>query len=1118
MQQDGLKNLAHFRIVEKNLALRAALARWGVQLLLAAMALILGNALLFLPVWTRLLLSGALLLWLGWLWWRTVRPPLTARLLRPEEPTLNSIALRLGRHYPQLQDRLANALQIAAWPAAKQAAYSPDLLRAVDESIAPLFAEIDLSRHFERAPARRNGRRLAAVAVLVAVAWLLFPRGLATGLERIFYPFRERTGQPALEIAVYPGDATILRGAPVSFRAWTGGLLAGNLELEIDRYGRRERLAMVRGTGDTFHYAIPALRDSLQYRIRYQRSASRSYHLRIADLPMIRSLQLRITPPAYSGTAAFDLDENIGDVTALRGSRVEWRAESNIAVRQARLRFSARGDLPLAITGRRLSAAFPLQAEESYFAELTGIDARQSDNPILYHLRPLADQFPFVRLVSPPGEVDLHEDMQLPLLIQAQDDYGLSAMTIAFQVTGEADAAVDSSRFRRLPLPLPLPLRTSYTVAYTWDLSASPLLPNEVLLYYLEVRDNDTISGPKSARTALCRARFPSIYELYEEVNRSQDEAIAAMEENYQRSQELKSRLEAMAQQLQRSEELSWQKKQEVGEALKEQQQLQEELQKVADQLEEMVRTMDENRLLSSETLEKYQQLQELYRDIMTPELQQSMERMAQAMQKIDPEELRKALEAHKLSEEALNQNLDRTLALLKRLKMEQQLDQSIRMTEDLRERQQEIPRQGQQPSPEQKRAAEEGQKALQGDLGRLEEQLAAMQREMAEQPGMPQEQVAAARTALDQAGVKGQMQTMQQALREGDSPRMQASAGAIENGLQQAQAQLQQAKEALTGAASRRAMQAMQKGMRSLLSLSQMQEELMRASNSLPQTSARIPEAAERQQQLSSSLDRLIDDLYAASKQSMEITPQIGSALGQARQSMQQALQGLENRDLGQAGGKQGEAMAGLNDAVLQLGAALQSMMQGSGSGMSMNQFMQQMQSLADGQQGINAETLGLSGMGEALSLAQQAAMNRLAQQQGQLRKSLAELAAEAAGLPDRPGDLEHLGEEMKAVEKAFSDRRIDRETVARQNRILSRMLDYAKSMRERDHSRERKSESGKNYSRTSPPALTLPLGQGRDQLQQDLLRAKEEGYSRDYLELIRKYFEAIRANDEKK
>jgi hypothetical protein len=71
--------------------------------------------------------------------------------------------------------------------------------------------------------------------------------------------------------------------------------------------------------------------------------------------------------------------------------------------------------------------------------------------------------------------------------------------------------------------------------------------------------------------------------------------------------------------------------------------------------------------------------------------------------------------------------------------------------------------------------------------------------------------------------------------------------------------------------------------------------------------------------------------------------------------------------------------------------------------------------------------------------------------------------------------------------------------------------MLDAQRSMRERDYEKRRKSESGTDIARQSPGALDLTTQEGRSKLQQDLLRALEEGYSKDYEELIRKYFEAL-------
>jgi hypothetical protein len=71
--------------------------------------------------------------------------------------------------------------------------------------------------------------------------------------------------------------------------------------------------------------------------------------------------------------------------------------------------------------------------------------------------------------------------------------------------------------------------------------------------------------------------------------------------------------------------------------------------------------------------------------------------------------------------------------------------------------------------------------------------------------------------------------------------------------------------------------------------------------------------------------------------------------------------------------------------------------------------------------------------------------------------------------------------------------------------------MLDAQRSMRERDLSEERQAERSKNYRATAPGQLPADLGERRTKIQEDLLRALREKYSRDYRELIQKYFETL-------
>ncbi len=321
----------------------------------------------------------------------------------------------------------------------------------------------------------------------------------------------------------------------------------------------------------------------------------------------------------------------------------------------------------------------------------------------------------------------------------------------------------------------------------------------------------------------------------------------------------------------------------------------------------------------------------------------------------------------------------------------------------------------------------------------------------------------------------------------------------------------LQQARQMMSGEMLRQAIQAMRKASRELLQLSQQQEQLMQQMQGMPRNSPQYMEMAEKQEQAASSLQRVVDGMAETMKNNFGIDPKVSRSLGKAMMEMENALRYLEERNSAKAAQSQGRSMAQMNAAVRGMQQSMQNMMQQGGSGgMSYQQFLQQMQQMADAQGQLNRQTQALGNPGQ-LTLGQQAALARLAAEQRQLRKSMEQLAGEAEGMSEILGSLEKIAEDMKKVEQDFADKQITRDTINRQNRILSRMLDAQKSVNKREFSRERKAETGKRYMAKSPDALPNDLGERKNQLQQDLLRAKKEGYSRDYLKVIENYFKAL-------
>jgi len=302
-----------------------------------------------------------------------------------------------------------------------------------------------------------------------------------------------------------------------------------------------------------------------------------------------------------------------------------------------------------------------------------------------------------------------------------------------------------------------------------------------------------------------------------------------------------------------------------------------------------------------------------------------------------------------------------------------------------------------------------------------------------------------------------------------------------------------------------------MRRALRNINDLSKRQERLRDETRSLEPNSQLFRDNARKQSEVRSDLSSVVDDLVSLSQKTFAITPEMGRAIGRSFQQMEEALDRLNARSGNQASRQQEGAMASLNDASLLLQQSLQAMMEGGGQG-GMQGFMQQLQNMAGQQQQINLET-GELGDGQ-MTMEQQAQMARLAGEQEAVRRSLEELQHEMEGRGARErilGDLDRIEEDMREVVSGLSADELQPETIRRQERILSRLLDAQRSIRERDYEERREGEIADQILRDSPPEIDLTTQEGRDRLREDMLRAVREGYSRDYEQLIRRYFELL-------
>jgi len=107
--------------------------------------------------------------------------------------------------------------------------------------------------------------------------------------------------------------------------------------------------------------------------------------------------------------------------------------------------------------------------------------------------------------------------------------------------------------------------------------------------------------------------------------------------------------------------------------------------------------------------------------------------------------------------------------------------------------------------------------------------------------------------------------------------------------------------------------------------------------------------------------------------------------------------------------------------------------------------------------------------------------------------------------------GRLGETGEDMKKVVQDLRGGRLDQQTVERQQRILSRLLDAPRSVEKRDYSRRRTSRPGVDVVRSSPGALSAELLKARPSLAALLARGGRDPVSPRYRAVVDQYFQAI-------
>ena len=927
--------------------------------------------------------------------------------------------------------------------------------------------------------------------------------------------------------------------------------------------------------GTRFRHTFDGVRQSFRYRATAEaagRPLRTAWHeARVSERPRVQRLQVTLAPPSYSGLADRTLAPGAGDVTALPGTRVTVEARlAGPATQEALLRFADGDTDTLAIEDGTARGHFTLQRDGSYQLALQAAGGVRNADPIRYQLQTTSDAAPTVSFTAPGPETVLTDALRPQLRWQMSDDFGFAQQRLYYRLAERRHGdAMDA--FASVDLPVDRPGLLDQEVAYDWLLRQTTdldLVPGDVVEYYVRVWDNNRVAGYQSARTAMQRLRLPSLAEKYEQLDETQSEVEEQMERLREQSESTRRQFEGLREEIRRKREGDWEDQRQVEQLQEKQQQLQQGAERLSRQIEETARQMQAGQLTSPETQRMYEELRRVAREIHSPELQKALEQLQEAMQEMDMEKMQQALQDFEFNEEQYRERLERTIDLFKKLKAQQKLEEAARRAGELAQEERRLaeetqkleeqesedtqkrgteeaqsqsretdPQQqqesddrsagqqsqsegdqqqsrqpdGRQRSAEKRERLAEAQERAREKMQQLREELQQLSKDMKDMRGAPKEQLQQLQQRSRQ--MPQQMQQNSQQLRQGQLQKAQQGQQQMQQQLRRMQQSLSQMQQGMRQKKQQMNMAGLRQALANTLRLSEEQEALRHRTSGLASGSPALREVTRRQNELAEGLRTTSDSLTALAREIPKMTRAVQKETGESLRAMQQATEAMTGRTARQAGAHQKAAMKNLNELALLLSQLLQQMQNqsGQGGGMSAQQMMQQLQQMAGQQQKLNGQLQQMLNdmQGDRLSQGQAARLKQMAQQQKALQQQLQELRRQGAD-GQALGDLERVAEQMGETIREMQRQRLSRQTLERQQQILSRLLQARQSLQKRGKKEERRGQEADGDYTQERPADAAPQ-QEAERLRRALIRSLESGYTPDYEQLIKRYFELL-------
>lgn len=436
-------------------AIRRLFALDGLsRLLLASAAFVAATFLLdwtlILPSGVRLVLLAAGLAGFGILMFKRILYPMGVKI------SDDDLALFVERQFPELNDRLISAIQLARTPTdapteGARSYNSPELVTALVSDAEQATSSID----FKRVIVGKHVGKIALWAFLVTLilggAAIARPDYAVIYLSRVLGGSTKWPQRTQLRVLDFTDNRKVWpRGEDLTIAVEYAGHEPSKTMLEYKfQTGETGRERMSPLAGNRFQFTFTRLTGPFEFFVEGGDDVTAVHRVDIVNSPSLDSVKLFYEYPAYMrmvNTPA-DRPETSGNVIAPIGTKVRLEALTNEDLKSAAMAVGLKGKEVVSAmilsrtpegNPRVMSGGFTVSEPLSEYAlTLTAVNGLGNRDPIRFTIKGVEDRPPDIQVKDPLGDEFVTDLCERPLEIEVKDDHGIARIALEYRILSQ---------------------------------------------------------------------------------------------------------------------------------------------------------------------------------------------------------------------------------------------------------------------------------------------------------------------------------------------------------------------------------------------------------------------------------------------------------------------------------------------------------------------------------------------------------------------------------------------------------------------------------------------------------------------------------------------------------